>query len=133
MQKSYTNKGVKAGTVEELPEWYPNADGSLLTFPLREEDCFMVGERVSITSWYTLVRTDTKGQPYRALNIPAQPNAPVYAIADGVVNATGDARYFRPGRRPYTGMFIEIASKSGLTVSYEHLNNNKGVSKYALY
>ena len=114
---------TKAGTVEELPEWYPNADGSMLTFPLREEDCFMVGDKVSITSWYTLVRSDTNGQPYRALNIPAKPNAPVFAIADGKITATGDARYFRPGRRPYTGMFIEISSKSGLVTSYEHLNN----------
>ena len=109
----------------ELPVWYPNPDGSKLYFPLKKEDCFMVGGKPSLTSWYGLVRSDTNGQPYRAINIPAKPNAPVYSIADGVVLATGDARYFRPGRRPYTGMFIEVVSKSGLVVSYEHLNNWK--------
>jgi len=117
------NQLTKNGTAEEIPEWYPNADGSLMTFPLKEEDCFMVGDRVSITSWYTLVRSDTNGLTYKALNIPARPNSPVYAIADGLVTATGDARFFRPERRPYTGMFIEITSKSGLVVSYEHLND----------
>jgi murein DD-endopeptidase MepM/ murein hydrolase activator NlpD len=95
---------------EEKP-WFTGQ----FAFPLQEKDCYKVGKRITLTSWFYLKREDLYGHIYGAINIPCKENSTVYSITSGEVIQTGYNKY--------TGITISIVTPQRLVIKYGHLKD----------